>query len=393
VRGKGYSRRQIWSIKSVELVEWLTEHVGRLAHARHLSRFILDWDVALLKAVYSGYMRGDGERRSATAVAGSGKTHTRSSLTDERNRFSTTSRQLYDDLTELCFKLGLCVRLNKLMPPTKDNHRQQYRASVCRAQLAGFEGVDGKSFVPYDGFVYCVTVPNSLLVVRRNGKPVVSGNSSPKFGMYQRRVLGAAVDTVGRGVITPNPSLNMDQVGLPESKAWVLYRPFIIRRLVRRGMGAMDAARAVENKTELARKALLDAMSTRPVIINRAPVLHRYGMMAAWPVLAKGNTLQIPPLVTSGFNADFDGDQMNFHVPVSDEAVQDAVNKMLPSKNLRSVADFDVHYFPRQEFLHGLHLASATKGRRSHTFASREAALAAYRRGEIGVGDRVVIAE
>ena len=216
---------------------------------------------------------------------------------------------------------------------------------------------------------------------------------SPKYGMYQRRLLGAAVDTVGRGVITPNPSLNMDQVGLPENKAWILYRPFIIRQLVRRGMGAMDAARAIENKSELARKMLVDEMARRPVIINRAPVLHRYGMMAAWPMLTKGNTLQIPPLVTSGFNADFDGDAMNFHVPVSDDAVQDAVNKMLPSKNLRSVSDFDVHYYPRQEFLHGLHLASSTKNRRSHTFVSREAALTAYKRGDIGVGDKVIIAD
>jgi len=131
---------------------------------------------------------------------------------------------------------------------------------------------------------------------------------SPKGGMYQRRVLGAAVDTVGRGVITPNPSLTMDQIGLPENKAWILYRPFIMRHLVRRGMGAMAAAKSIENKGDVARKALIDEMARRPVIINRAPVLHRYGMMAAWPILTKGNTLQIPPIVTAGFNADFNGD-------------------------------------------------------------------------------------
>jgi len=130
----------------------------------------------------------------------------------------------------------------------------------------------------------------------------------PKIGMYQRRVLGAAVDTVGRGVITPNPSLNMDQVGLPEKKAWVVYRPHVMRNLVRRGMGAMAAAKAINDHTDVARKALVEAMSTRPVIISRAPTLHRYGMMAAWPILTKGSTLQIPPIITPGFNADFDGD-------------------------------------------------------------------------------------
>lgn len=216
---------------------------------------------------------------------------------------------------------------------------------------------------------------------------------SPKFGMFQRRVLGAAVDLVGRGVITPNPSLNMDQVGLPESKAWVLYRPFVVGSLVRRGMSAMAAAKAVEQRTPAAKQALLDEMAKRPVIINRAPVLHRYGMMAAWPVLTKGETLQIPPIVTGGFNADFDGDAMNYHVPASDEAVQDAVNKMLPSRNLRAVADFDVHYTPKQEFLYGLHLATTARGRRTHTFLSKKDVYAAFRRGEIGIGDIVTIAK
>lgn len=214
----------------------------------------------------------------------------------------------------------------------------------------------------------------------------------PKIGMFQRRVLGAAVDTVGRGVITPNPSLNMDQVGLPEKKAWVIYRPHIMRQLVRRGMGAMAAAKAIADQSDVARKALIDVMGDRPVIISRAPALHRYSMMAFWPVLAKGDTLQIPPIVTPGFNADFDGDTMNYHVPATDEAVQDSINKMMPSRNLRAVKDFDVHYFPRQEFLLGLHLAStAKKTKNLKTFRSKADVLAAYKRGEVGVDDNIEI--
>jgi hypothetical protein len=216
--------------------------------------------------------------------------------------------------------------------------------------------------------------------------------TSPKYGMYQRRVLGAAVDTVGRGVITPNPSLNMDQVGLPEEKAWLIYRPFVMRELVRRGMSAMAAKLAIEKKDEVARKSLVEVMSTRPVVITRAPVLHRYGMMAAWPVLAKGNTLQIPPIVTPGFNADFDGDAMNYHVPVSAEAVHDAVNKLMPSKNLFAVSNFGVHYYPRQEFLHGLHLASTTKSKRQPTlFRGKADVLSAWKRGELNVGDQIEV--
>jgi DNA-directed RNA polymerase beta' subunit len=214
---------------------------------------------------------------------------------------------------------------------------------------------------------------------------------SPKMGMFQRRIVGAAVDTVGRGVITPNPSLNMDQVGLPEKKAWIIYRPHVMRNLTRRGMGAMAAARNIADQTDVARKALIEAMSQRPVFISRAPALHRYSMMAFWPLLTKGDTLQIPPIVTPGFNADFDGDTMNFHVPATEEAVQDAVNKMLPSRNLRAVRDFDVHYYPRQEFLLGLHLASTAKKKGTKTFRSKADVIAAYKRGELGVDDQITI--
>ncbi len=170
--------------------------------------------------------------------------------------------------------------------------------------------------------------------------------SSPKFSTVQRKVIGTSTDLVGRAVITPNPSLDMDQVGLPEDKAWVLYRPFIVRQLVRRGVPAMAAARMVADKDPKARDALVDEMSNRPVIINRAPTLHRFGIMAAYPIMTKGKTLQVPPITTSGFGADFDGDAMQFHVPVSDDAVREARERLMPSRNLTSVRFFDVHYVP-----------------------------------------------
>ena len=216
---------------------------------------------------------------------------------------------------------------------------------------------------------------------------------SPKFGMFQRRVLGMPVDIVGLATITPNPDLNMDQVGIPEPKAWTIYRPFLIRRLIRNGVSGIEAVRAVTNQTPVARKALDEEIKKRPVIINRAPTLHRYGFMAAWPVITKGNTLQIPPVVTQGFNADFDGDTMQYHVPVTDEAVQQAVDKMMPSHNLKAVRDFKVHYLPRNEFLMGLHLASTAKKDHGEPrlFRSKEDALAAYKRGEIELGDKVKI--
>lgn len=144
----------------------------------------------------------------------------------------------------------------------------------------------------------------------------VFGKGSPKMGMYQRRVIGMAAKESGRAVISPNPSLDMDQVGLPEEQAWKVYKPFVVRRLTRAGMPAAEAARAVEEQTDRARQELVKEMDNRPIVITRAPTLHRYGIMGAYPVLTKGHTLQISPIVTSGFNADFDGNCVDFNTEI-----------------------------------------------------------------------------
>ena len=136
-------------------------------------------------------------------------------------------------------------------------------------------------------------------------------------------------------------------------------------------------------------------MAERPVIINRAPTLHRYGMMAAWPRLTKNDTLEVSPLVVGGFNADFDGDAMNYHVPTTDEAAQEAAEKMLPSRNLFSAADFGVHYLPSQEYTGGLYEASARIDTRNKpaVFHTSRQAMEAYRRGELNVDRRVHVIE
>lgn len=217
--------------------------------------------------------------------------------------------------------------------------------------------------------------------------------SSPKLGTVQRRLLGATTDLVGRAVIAPDPDLDMDQVGVPEQQAWSIYRPVLIRSLVRRGMPRLQAARAVEERSPVARKALLDEMDSGVVVINRAPTLHRYGMMAARPRLVKGNVLKISPLVVSGFGADFDGDAMQYHVPVTDEEKQEALDKMLPSRNLLSAASFKVHYLPGQEYVGGLYESSARidHDKPPMTFATAADAVRAYHQGRIGVGRRVEI--
>lgn len=216
--------------------------------------------------------------------------------------------------------------------------------------------------------------------------------TSPKFGTVQRKLLSSTTDLVGRAVITPDPDLDMDEVGLPEDKAWEVYKPFIVRSLVQKGMPRLRAARAVAERASVAKEALVAEMGRRPVMINRAPVLHRYGMMAAWPRLTQGSTLKISPLIVGGFNADFDGDAMQYHVPGTDEARDEAIEKMMPSKNLFSAADFDVNYKPSQEYVGGLYAASTRKGNKPPmVFATKADAIRAYREGRIGVDQSVEI--
>lgn len=209
--------------------------------------------------------------------------------------------------------------------------------------------------------------------------------SSPKYSVVQQKLLGTTVDLVGRAVVVPNPDLNMDEVGLPEARAWEVYTPFIVRRLVRRGVSRLQALEYARNHHNLARAALQEEVQERPVIVTRAPVLHRYGLMAFFPKLTKGDTLQISPIVVGGFGMDFDGDASNYHVPASDEAKEEALNKLLPSKNLLSVAQFKPHYMPRQEYVGGLYAATnrVNSEKKARTFATKGDALRAYWRGEV----------
>jgi len=222
----------------------------------------------------------------------------------------------------------------------------------------------------------------------------VFGNS-PKVGVVQRKLLGASTDLVGRAVITPNPDLDMDTVGVPETRAWEVYKPFLIRRLVRRGVPRQQAAQLVHDKHQLAKDALLQEMEARPVIINRAPVLHRYGIMAFRPKLVKGDTLQVSPLIVGGFNADFDGDAMQYHVPASDEAVTDAMEKMLPSRNLLAASNFKVHQLPSKEYGGGLYAASTFRDdkRQVMRFRTKRDAILARQQGRIDVDQPVEILE
>jgi DNA-directed RNA polymerase beta subunit len=279
-------------------------------------------------------------------------------------------------------------------------YKELFDASQNLGSMKGqVEDVGPERLAVYDAIkaVAGLDDPIHPKTVERGVKGILQNvlGSSPKFGSVQRKLLSAPVDLVGRAVIVPNPDLDIDSVGIPEEHAWSVYKPFIVRRLVRRGMQHSAAAQAVADKDPKARAALGEEMGARPVILDRAPVLHRYGVMAFWPRLIKGDTIHLSPLVTAGYGADFDGDQMNYQVPAGDDAVKEAVAKMLPSKNLLAASNFQVHQIPTREFAAGLWMASKPPDKDKHpiTFASTKDAVAAYRRGEIDVDTPIEIAQ
>jgi DNA-directed RNA polymerase beta subunit len=216
-------------------------------------------------------------------------------------------------------------------------------------------------------------------------------SSSPKFGMMQRKLLSSTVDNVGRGVVIPNPDLDMDHLGIPENMAFDIYSKFVARRLHRRGLPLREALKQIKERTPLARSYLTEEMAARPVYMNRAPVLHRFGIMAFHPVLVGGNVIQVPPFIVKGFGMDFDGDAVNIHVPTTDKAIHEAMERMLPSKNLLSPADFKTPMaMPIREYLYGLyHATSKNNKRRPSTFRGVDDVLAALAHGSIRIDDPV----
>lgn len=217
--------------------------------------------------------------------------------------------------------------------------------------------------------------------------------TTPKWGMFQSKVISKPVDIVGRGVVTPDPNLDMDQLGIPADSAWTLYKDFTMRALVRHGYPAIRAAEMIEKRTPEAKEMLDNEMASRPVIMDRAPTWHKFNLLAFHPHIVEGHTIRVSPLVTKGFNMDFDGDQANFHVPVSAKAVDQAKEKMMPSDNLFSLTDLQsVRHSPSMEMTQGLYaLTRPPSKKKPRTFLTAKDAEDAYRAGEIAANDPIDI--
>jgi len=225
----------------------------------------------------------------------------------------------------------------------------------------------------------------------------VFGSKGPKTSLIQRSLIGGTTDLSGRGVITPDPDLNMDELGVPENMAWPMFGRFVVRKLTR-SMGddpdsRLRAVRMVASRDKRAKEMLLEVMKEHPVMASRAPALHKFSIMGFEPRLVTGKTIRLSPAVTNTFGADFDGDTMNVHAVVTPDAIKQVRERMLPSANLKSPSDFSPLFTPRQEFLYGLYAAS-TKRRQDKipsVYKDVSSALAAFKRGELNIEDEVEI--
>jgi DNA-directed RNA polymerase subunit beta' len=194
-----------------------------------------------------------------------------------------------------------------------------------------------------------------------------------KKGRFRRNLLGKRVDYSGRSVIVIGPHLKLFQCGLPKAMALELYRPFVISKLVSYNYAAnvKGAKRIIERERPEVWEVLEEVIKDRPVLLNRAPTLHRLGIQAFEPILVEGKAIQLHPLVCAAFNADFDGDQMSVHLPLSQKAVHEARQLMLSTKNLLKPADGEPIVAPSKDMVLGVYYLSMTVEGKKHRGAGR----------------------
>ncbi len=205
-----------------------------------------------------------------------------------------------------------------------------------------------------------------------------------KQGRFRQNLLGKRVDYSGRSVIVVGPELKLHQCGLPKKMALELFKPFVMRQLVEKGFAhnIKSAKRIVERVRPEVWDVLEEVIKDHPVLLNRAPTLHRLGIQAFMPVLVEGSAIQIHPLVCTAFNADFDGDQMAVHVPLSSAAQEEARTMMLSTANLLSPADGSPVIAPTQDMVLGCYYLTmdpiGKQPKRVRLFATEDEAILSY---------------
>ena len=245
---------------------------------------------------------------------------------------------------------------------------------------------------------------DALIDNGRRGRPVTGPGNRPlkslshmlkgKQGRFRQNLLGKRVDYSGRSVIVVGPNLKMYQCGLPKEMALELFKPFVMKELVQREMATniKNAKGKIERMESEVWDVLEDVISEHPVLLNRAPTLHRLGIQAFEAVLIEGRAIQLHPLVTTAYNADFDGDQMAVHVPLSKEAQAEARMLMLAAQNILNPKDGKPVVTPSQDMVLGnyyLTLERENDKREGHIFKDANEVIMAYTNGYVGLHTRI----
>ena len=247
---------------------------------------------------------------------------------------------------------------------------------------------------------------DALIDNGRRGRPVTGPGNRPlkslsdmlkgKQGRFRQNLLGKRVDYSGRSVIVVGPELKMHQCGLPKEMALELFKPFVMKRLVERGQASniKAAKRQVERIGPGVWESLEEVIKEHPVLLNRAPTLHRLGIQAFEPILWEGRAIKLHPLVCTAFNADFDGDQMACHLPLSVEAQSEARTLMLSVHNILSTKDGKPVAIPSQDMILGTYYLTVVREDtrdKAKTFATYDEVMLAYDSHVIGLQDILYI--
>ena len=247
---------------------------------------------------------------------------------------------------------------------------------------------------------------DALIDNGRRGRTVVGPNSRPlkslsniiegKQGRFRQNLLGKRVDYSGRSVIVVGPQLSLNQCGLPKEMAIELFKPFVVNKLIERGLvqNIKSAKKKIERSEPVVWDILEEVVEGHPVMLNRAPTLHRLGIQAFEPKLVEGRAIQLHPLVCTAFNADFDGDQMAVHVPLSIEAQTEARMLMLATNNILAPANGKPIITPTQDMVLGIYYLTILKDPDApvkgyfHDFMD---AISALELGKIKLHDKIIV--
>lgn len=238
----------------------------------------------------------------------------------------------------------------------------------------------------------------------RPSKPMMNSKRLPyqsltddlrgKKGIFRKNLLGKRVDYSGRAVIVGDPSLKLDQCGIPKSVLLEMFKPFVIHDLLDRELApnVRVAKDMIEEEDEIIWDILENVIKGKPVLLNRAPTLHKYSIQAFYPKLVEGEAIRLHPLVCKAFNADFDGDQMSVHLLLTDEALEEAKRDVMASKNIVNISNGEVLAIPSKDMLLGFYLMTdKNEVEKPKMFGSVDLAIKAYERDLIEISEEILV--